>query len=157
MYAQSEDFNLQNKITENIKYTGLFLNSEQKNLLLEKFPPIYDKVVVDHVTLKYQPENGILRTEVGKIYEIKITKYLVNKELGSQVLILEIPEEIADAKIIPHITISKKLDLPSIKDYSDVVSSLTMGEIVELSNPIQIKVVSGFFDSNLNKPITHLD
>jgi len=159
MSVHKENLPNQNTIIENVKYTGLFLSNEQQQLLLERFPPIYEKVSCDHVTLKYKPKEGIPIQDIGKVKEIRIIRYVINRELGAQVLIIKLPDDLKKEfeDIIPHITISTKLNLPDIKDYSQVVEGLTSGEITEFKNPIELSVLSGYFNSLDNKPIVSLD
>ena len=87
-------------------YIGVFLTPSSRQQLLRDFPPVYENVFADHVTLIFKPKEDDLRQyDLGSIVRLKVVGYAQDQK-GTAVLI-DLPPEIKTSPgQKPHITIS---------------------------------------------------
>jgi len=95
-------------------YIGIFLTSSSRAQLLRDFPPVYENVFGEHVTLIFKPKEDDLRDyALGSIVRLKVVGYAQDQN-GSAVLV-DLPSEIKTSPgQRPHITISTG---PGIKPF----------------------------------------
>lgn len=96
-------------ISSKASFLGIFLTSESKGKLLERFPVIHDNIYAEHVTVIFKPTAETLMAMknsrlLGKTFDIIVTGYSEN-EMGQAVKV-EVPDAIFAEGRIPHITIS---------------------------------------------------
>lgn len=87
-------------------YIGVFLTPSSRAQLLRDFPPVYDNVFADHVTLIFKPkEDDLADYDLGSIVRLKVVGYAQDQK-GTAVLV-DLPSEIRTSPgQKPHITIS---------------------------------------------------
>lgn len=90
-------------------FVGIFLTSESKGRLFEKFPPALDNVFGDHITVIFKPTTKDLldmkkANLFGKKFEINVVGYAENE--SGQAVKVEVPEASFPPGRIPHITIA---------------------------------------------------
>ncbi len=158
MLRDSGGINPEN-IVENVIYTGAFLPEEERMKLLSKVSPFYGndenpgKVIAHHVTLAFKPIDGIKKSDIGKIIPLKITGYVIDKKIGAQAALVELPEEIV-SKPNTHITISVAEGVPPVKS-NDVITS-NEREMVSFEEALILHAPLGYFDGESKKVITSL-
>ena len=87
-------------------YIGIFLSKAERAKLLRDFPPVYENVFADHVTLIFKPkESDLSNYPLGTIVRLKVVGYAQDQN-GSAVVV-DLPSEIKKlSQRSPHITIS---------------------------------------------------
>jgi len=95
-------------------YIGVFLTPSARQQLLRDFPPVYENVFADHVTLIFKPSETDLRQfDLGSIVRLKVVGYAQDQN-GTAVTV-DLPQEIEKhSQRDPHITISTG---PGIKPF----------------------------------------
>ena len=93
-------------------FVGVFLDEDEKQKLLQRFPAIHPNVFAEHVTIKFKPskEDMISIDQLGLFgekFDINVTGY-VEDELGQAVTVSvsDLPEGIFPEGRTQHITIS---------------------------------------------------
>jgi hypothetical protein len=90
-------------------FVGIFLTSESKGKLFERFPAEHDNIYGEHVTVIFKPTREQLKDMkdlklLGKKFDINVTGYAKNK-MGQAVKV-DVPGAVFSEGRIPHITIS---------------------------------------------------
>lgn len=114
------------------RYKAYNLTEESRQLLLEKFPPLYENVVLHHITYKFGfSQNFDLPPEVSSV---KVVGYTKNEHIECLVVALD-GSTLRPDGLIYHITISHD-NLSQPKDSNALLESG-----FDSSSPIYIKVV----------------
>lgn len=146
-------------IVENVVYTGAFLSEEERDKLLSKVTPYYGteqnpgKVISHHVTLAFKPIDGIKKSDIGRLIQLKVTGYILDKNIGAQAALVELPEDII-SKPNTHITISVAEGVAPVKS-NDAIQNPDR-EIVRFEEPLVLTAPMGYFDGDSKKVITSL-
>jgi len=118
-------------------YIGIFLDSESKARLLNRFPFLYDNMFADHVTVIFKPTSDNLKSMkeaglLGKTFDLNVTGYSFDE--NCQAVTISAPGvSFPDGKI-PHITISTKKGVKPV--YSN---ELLANNGIEPVNDLQLK------------------
>ena len=144
------------RIKENVVYTGLFLDHEQRENLISTVTPHFEKVIAHHITLSFRPEDGIKVSDLGKLVEFKITGQVINEEIGVQAVIVDLPEDVQSTNKSPHITISVRPDVPPVKSNDAISQGLENGTIINFDEPIILRGHQGYFNGDTKKVVTSL-
>lgn len=122
-----------------IKFTALFVKDIED--LLKRFPPKHNKILGDHSTIEFEPNNldGI---EVGNSYNIKIIGRAWD-EFGDDLLV----ENPKSKNKYPHITLSRGENVPPL--YSKILfeKAIANNDIEYFDNE-EVQVTEGYSDGS---------
>jgi hypothetical protein len=122
-------------------YIGIFLSPAERAKLLRDFPPMYENVFADHVTLVFGPKASDLGNyPFGSIVRLKAVGYAQDQK--GTALLVDLPPEIKKlTKKTPHITISTASGVPPV--YSNQLISKP-ANITRVSPKIYEGTLDGF-------------
>lgn len=129
---------IENKEDIKIIYTAEFVKDIQE--LVEKFPPIHEKVLAHHSTIAFRPKN-LAGIKIGKESKMKIIGRIFDEKID--VLLVENPK---CTYKFPHITLSAQKDVSPVyaNDFIEKFTEENGG--VYFSEPYEIDVVEGYFN-----------
>lgn len=122
-------------------YIGIFLSKAERAKLLRDFPPVYDNVFADHVTLIFKPkESDLSNYPLGTIVRLKVVGYAQDQN-GSAVTV-DLPSGIKTSPgQKPHITISTANGVKPV--YSNKLIS-TASNVERISPKTYEGIMDGF-------------
>ena len=120
-----------------IMYSALFLDQKSREILGAMHPPTLENVLMDHVTLMFQPNHEHLEDlPVGTPFRVQVSFYAGNSD-AQVVSVLEVEERKLCTGACPHITIATGNNFQP-KD----VTSLFLTESC-LAQPTQHSILTG--------------
>ena len=109
-------------------------------------------VITHHVTLAFKPQDGIKTSDIGKMVDLRVDGYILNKSLGVQVASVEIlSDEITSSNENPHITISVREGVKPV--VSNQAFNHSDSEFFPFDAPLILKCPVGYFDANKKEVI----
>lgn len=116
-------------------YLGVFLTEQAKRQLLQKFPPLYDTVHNDHVTLVYKPSAEQIESFVpGERVTIRVIGYAEDEK--GQAVTVSLPSGYKKDSGVAHVTLTTAPGVPPV--YSN--------ELVHKAKPVTPFTVEGVTD-----------
>ena len=125
----------------NIIYTGIFV---EKNVLMEKYPPVHPNVFYHHVTIEFKPKESS-NVPFGEKTELKIIGRLTTDKVD--LLLVECP---LSKNEYPRITLSTAEGIKPFMSNSEVMNNIN--KIEKLNDSVY--GVYGFFDGS--KVVTNI-
>lgn len=133
-----ENFKENKKEVLKIIYTAEFV--QDKEDLLNKFPPKHLKVFAHHSTISFRP-SGLEGIDIGRESSMKITARVFD-EKGDALLV----ENSKSSFKYPHITLSCAAGVPPVYS-NELIDKAILNKTVQFfEQPIEIKVTEGYFD-----------
>jgi len=118
-------------------YTGLFITKQDRKKILNNITPIYENVLLHHITIGFKPKS--FDYTLGDYYDIEIIG--VAEDDKAQALMVK-NIDILKNKETPHITMSLNGGVKPF--YSNEL--LKTSDIAPLSTPIKLRLQLGGFD-----------
>jgi len=126
----------------NIIYTGLFVSSELRPLLLDAKGQ-YEVKYAHHLTLAFRPtkldELMVGQRFIGEITDVVVTDKVI-------VALVNLPEDIECGNKYPHITLSTIKGVPPKDSNSEIESVVTKKGWKSRNLKLRIKLSYGYFD-----------
>jgi hypothetical protein len=122
------------KRANEVIYHGLFTDSETKEMLKEWFPPKFENVYLDHITVAVKPEK--LNYSIGSLVEAKIASIVEDE--NAQALIFDNVK----SEQTPHMVISTRQGISPLycKELVKKASKIT-----KLAMPLKMRLKAGVF------------
>lgn len=129
---------LEQKIQDEVIYSGIFLTEESKQNLKDLFPPKFpDKIFYHHTTNAFKPND--LSSQIGSEYRVKVIG-IVEDDKGQAVIV----ENPYSKNPFPHITLSCSNEVGPVYSNELIKKQLLNGKMSLLSNSISINAIFGY-------------